>query len=179
MKTFEFSIVASGLDPEAENFADRFFNAGCDDATISFQKGHIILDFARDAESLEKAIASAASGVSRAGAKVDRVEPDPLVSLSDIASRTGLSRAAMTHYAKGARGQNFPPPVARVTSESPLWDWAAVAKWMYENNKLGLAEAVAAETVKRANEAICRGQVEIEDQLKKHAEEYAAELEAA
>ena len=49
MKTFEFSIIASGLDPEAEDFADRFFNAGCDDATLSFQKGHIILDFAREA----------------------------------------------------------------------------------------------------------------------------------
>src|ERR1041385_5630982 len=29
MKTFEFSIVASGLDPEAEGFADRFYDAGC------------------------------------------------------------------------------------------------------------------------------------------------------
>jgi hypothetical protein len=27
MKTFEFSIIASGLDPEAEDFADRFFDA--------------------------------------------------------------------------------------------------------------------------------------------------------
>jgi hypothetical protein len=33
MKIFEFSIIASGLDPEAEDFADRFFDAGCDDAT--------------------------------------------------------------------------------------------------------------------------------------------------
>jgi len=50
---------------------------------------------------------------------------------------------------------------------------------MYENEKLDLAEAVAAETVKRANEAICKGQMESEEQLKRHAEEYAAELEAA
>ena len=63
MKTFEFSIVASGLDPEAEDFADRFFMAGCDDATVSFQKGHIILDFARAAASLEAAIASAVEDV--------------------------------------------------------------------------------------------------------------------
>jgi hypothetical protein len=179
MKTFEFSIIASGLDPEAEDFADRFFDRGCDDATISFQKGHIILDFARDAACLEEAVASAANAVRNAGAKVDRIEPDPLVSLSEIAMRTGLTRAAMTHYAKGARGEHFPAPIARVTSESPLWDWATVAKWMYENDKLGLAEAVAAETVKRANEAICRGQMETEEQLKKHAEEYAAELKAA
>lgn len=179
MKTFEFSIIASGLDPEAENFADRFFDAGCDDATVSFQKGHIILDFTRDATCLEEALASAASAARKAGAKVDRIEPDPLVSLSDIAARTGLSRAAMTHYANGARGQNFPAPVARVTSESPLWDWAKVAKWMYENHKLDLAEAVAAETVKQANEAISNGQIELEEQLKKHAKAYAAELEAA
>jgi hypothetical protein len=179
VKAFEFSIIASGLDPEAEGFADRFFEAGCDDATISFQKGHIILDFARDAESLEEAIASATGAVNKAGAKVDRVEPDPLVSLSDMAARAGLSRAAMTNYAKGARGQNFPAPVARVTSESPLWDWATVAKWMYQNDKLDLAEAIAAETVKHANEAIRKGQVDIADQLIKHAEEYAAKLEVA
>jgi hypothetical protein len=179
MKTFEFSIIASGLDPEAEGFADRFFNAGCDDATLSFQKGHTILDFARDAASLEEAIASATSAVSKAGAKVDRVEPDPLVSLSEIAARTGLTRAAISHYAKGARGQDFPAPIARVTSESPLWDWATVAKWMYENDKLALEAAVGAETVKRANEAIGKGEVEIGDQLKKHAKAYTEELEAA
>jgi len=117
MKTFEFSIIASGLDPEAEDFVDRFFNAGCDDATLSFQKGHTILDFAREADSIDAAIVSAMECVTAAGAKVDRIEPDPLVSLSDIASRTGMSRAAMTQYSKGQRGKNFPSPVARITSD--------------------------------------------------------------
>jgi hypothetical protein len=179
MKAFEFSVIASGLDPEAEGFADRFFNAGCDDATISFQKGHIILDFARDAASLAEAIASAANAVRKAGAKVDRIEPDPLVSLAEIAARTELSRAAMSLYAKGARGKNFPAPIARVTSESPLWDWATVAKWMYENDKLDLAAAVAAEIVKQANVAISKGEMDNAEQLKKRAEEYAEELKAA
>ena len=45
MKNYSFAIVASGLDPEADNFEDRFFEAGCSDATISFQKGLIILEF--------------------------------------------------------------------------------------------------------------------------------------
>ncbi len=179
MNTYEFSIIASGLDPQAEDFETRFYNAGCDDATISFQKGHIIADFAREAASFEDAIASAIKAVNKAGAKVDRVEPDPLVSLADMAARTGLSRSAMTHYSKGARAENFPAPVARVTSESPLWDWATVTKWMYENKKLALDAAVAAETVKQANEAICKGEVEIGDQLRQHAKEYSAELQDA
>ena len=92
MKMHEFSIIASGLNPEAEDFETRFFDAGCDDATISFQKGHIIADFAREADSLEDAISSAVKNVLATGAKIDRVEPDPLVSLTDMAARTGLTR---------------------------------------------------------------------------------------
>jgi hypothetical protein len=179
MKMHEFSIIASGLNPSAEDFETRFYDAGCDDATISFQKGHIIADFARAAESLADAIASAMETVKKAGAKVDRVEPDPLVSLSDMASRIGLSRAAMSHYFKGTRAKEFPAPIARVTSESPLWDWATVARWMFENDKLDREVAVDAEIVKQANDAIRAGETDIGDQLKKRAKEYERELAAA
>ena len=57
------------------------------------------------------------------GARVERIEPDHLVSMADIARRAGLTRAAISLYAKGMRAQEFPAPVARVTSEIPLWDW--------------------------------------------------------
>src|SRR3546814_20595313 len=98
MKTYEFSIIASGLDPQAPDFESRFYEAGCDDATISFQRGHIVVDFAREAETIDVAISSAVEGVKAAGATVDRVEPDPLVSLAAIASLTGMTLAAMTQY---------------------------------------------------------------------------------
>lgn len=179
MTMHEFSIIASGLDPEADDFEKRFYDAGCDDATISFQKGHIIVDFAREAGSFEDALASAIEAVNKAGAHVDRVEPDPLVSLSDIANRAGLTRAALSLYAKGSRAKEFPAPVARVTSESPLWDWATVARWLYKNDKISRQEAVAAETVKQANAAIGDGDLHIAARLKKHAARYDKELEAA
>jgi hypothetical protein len=70
MKKYEFSIIASGLDPEAEDFEQRFHEAGCDDATISFQKGHIIVDFAREAKSIDEAILCAMKNVEAAGAQV-------------------------------------------------------------------------------------------------------------
>lgn len=179
MKLYEFSIIASGLDPNAEDFDIRFYEAGCDDATIAFQKGHIIVDFGREAESLEDAIASALADVKKAGATVDRVEPDPLVSLSDMAARAGLTRAAMTNYFKGARAKDFPAPVAKVTSESPLWDWATVARWMYRNNKLGREAAIDAEIVKQANAVIDDGGGDMARRLKKKAREVAAALDAA
>jgi transcriptional regulator with XRE-family HTH domain len=180
MKTFEFSVIASGLDPEAEGFADRFFNAGCDDATISFQKGHIILDFLRDADSVDEAICSAVECVKRAGAHVDRVEPDTLVSLSEIAARTGLSRAAITQYAKGKRGSaDFPAPVARVTSDTSLYDWSQVATWLYRHEKLSRDEAIEAAAVKAVNEAICTHEPKLRDALQERLRNYEAELEVA
>jgi hypothetical protein len=77
MQTYEFIIVASGLDPAQEESLDRFYEAGCDDATVAFQNGHIIVDFAREAETLDDAIASAVTDVTKAGAKVGHVESEP------------------------------------------------------------------------------------------------------
>jgi hypothetical protein len=88
MKTFEFSIIASGLDPEAEDFADRVFDAGCDGATLSFQKGQIVLGFVREAETMDAAVVSAVECVTAAGAEVQQIETNPLVSLADVTSLT-------------------------------------------------------------------------------------------
>src|SRR6266403_4144442 len=179
MKTFEFSIIASGLDPEAEDFADRFFEAGCDDATISFQKGHIIVDFAREAKSIDTAICSAFECVEKAGAHVDRVEPDPLVSLSDIAARTGLSRAAITNYSKVDRAENFPPPVARVTSKTSLYDWAAVATWLFQNDQLPREKAIEAEAVRVVNAAIQSHEPKLQKTLQDGLRAYEKNLDKA
>lgn len=151
MKIHEFTIIASGLDPEAEDFADRFFEAGCDDATVSFQKGAIIVEFYREAVSFSKAVTSAYEAILRAGANVERIEPDYLVSLSEISERSGKTRQAISLYAKGERDRGFPAPVARVTSNHPLWDWEEVAGWFVEREALPREELVRARIVKEAN----------------------------
>jgi hypothetical protein len=154
MKRFNFTIIASGLDPEAEDFADRFFEAGCDDATISYQKGVIILDFNREGRSLAQALISAVVDVDRAGAKVEHIEPDFLVSMSDIAERAKTSRAAVSLFAMGKRRKDFPAPVARVTTSSPLWDWAEITRWMYRKHKVSHDVVVEAKVVRAANRAL-------------------------
>lgn len=117
--------------------------------------------------------------VQAAGARVDRVEPDPLVSLSDIAARTGMTRAAMTQYSKGQRARDFPPPVARVTSDSPLWDWATVAKWLFHHDKLSRDAAIEAAAVRAANEAIGSRKSKLEEVLKGSLKAYEKELDRA
>lgn len=154
MKTYEFSIIASGLDHEAADFEQRFLDAGCDDATLTIQKGRIVIYFDRDAESMEAAVDSALAAVEAAGAVAERVEPDPLVTLSDIAERAGLTRQAVSQYASGVRGETFPGPVARVTSQRPLWDWVDVAHWLVSRGLLTVDDAQEAEVIRRANEQL-------------------------
>jgi hypothetical protein len=83
-----------------------------------------------------------------------------------------------SHYSKGDRGKNFPAPIARVTSDSPLWDWATVARWLFENEKLSRDEAIEAEAVRQANEVIHSGEQHIGKQLKERVREYEACLAA-
>lgn len=178
MKTFEFSVVASGLDPQADDFEARFYGNGCDDALVSFQNGHVVVDFARTAETFDQAMASALENVAATGARIDRIEPDPLVSLSDIAKRANMTRAAISNYHRRQRGEAFPAPSARITSDSPLWDWAVVAKWLADGGRLPRAKAVEAELVRQANLAVQRGEVHIGPLLRARAVEYEQELRA-
>jgi hypothetical protein len=152
MTTYSFSIVAagpSGMEPE--EFADRLAGQGCDDATVSLQKGAFILDFDREERSFVRAVLSAIRDVVRAGGRVTHVEPDHLVSLSDIAVRAGVTRAAASLYAKGERGERFPAPVARVTTDSPLWDWVEVSRWLWRRKRISLDEVLHARVVRLAN----------------------------
>jgi hypothetical protein len=159
MKTHEFTIIATGLDPYEEGFEDRFFEAGCDDATLGFQRGLIIADFAREAPTLSRAILTAMEDVRAAGASIERIEPDYLVSLSEIAERSQLSRQAISLYAKGERGSGFPPPSAKVMSGHPLWDWCAVASWLHDKALIDRETVVAARIIKEVNAAVAAAHV--------------------
>jgi predicted DNA-binding transcriptional regulator AlpA len=155
MRKYNFTIIASGFDSTLEEETlDRLFEAGCDDATLSVQKGLIILEFDREAKNFISALFSAIENVQKAGGQIERIEPDHLVSASEIAKRCGLSRAAISLYATGARAEGFPHPVALVTTESPLWDWAEVSSWFYHRNKLDLEVAVRARLVRNVNRVI-------------------------
>lgn len=151
MKTRSLTIVASGLDVLGAAFADRFFEAGCDDATVALQKGLFVLEFDREARTFTHALVTAMRDILRAGASIERVEPDYLVSASEISKRSGLSRAAVSLCAKGECDRGFPHPVVRITSESPLYDWAEVASWLHKGGELDAAEVVQARTVREVN----------------------------
>lgn len=135
MTHYDFTFVVDA-DPHAEDFEDRFIDVGCDDATFILLRGAAAISFDREAASYKEAVFSAFQQIKAAGATVLRFEPDFLVSASDIASRSGLSRAAIGLFCKGERRQGFPAPHLRLNSNNPLWDWVAVSAWLVEQGKV-------------------------------------------
>jgi hypothetical protein len=132
-RVYSFSLILHGASELTPEIADALFEAGCDDALIGSRDGVLFADFDREAPSAAQAIASAIQQVESAGVglTVVRVEPDELISTAEIADRVGLNRETIRLYALGRRGPgNFPPPVARLRSRSPLYRWTDVAPWL-------------------------------------------------
>lgn len=144
MTEFEFTYIASAEDIEDPNLEDRFFEAGCSDATLIVTKGLIAACFTRESDNYIHAVCSAYRDMLNTGVTVQRFEPDYLVSQTEIAKRAGLTRAAVSNYVKGDRGSSFPRPYARVTSNSPLWDWVSVSSWLHDNGQISREAVIQA-----------------------------------
>ncbi|MGH2367187.1 MAG: helix-turn-helix transcriptional regulator [Chloroflexota bacterium] len=113
---------------------NALFDAGCDDATFGQRDSLYYADFDRQAPSFAEAVGSAIRNVEAAvpGLHVVRVEPEELVSASEIAARTGRSRESVRLLIQARRGPGgFPPPVAWIGGRRPLWRWTDVANWFF------------------------------------------------
>lgn len=147
MHEYDFTLVFDGELDEAA--VDALFEAGCDDATVGQVDGVGYGDFTREAPSFGEALRSAIEQVeSVPGLTVTRVEPDDLVTLSEIAQRLGRSRESVRLLAAGERGPgDFPPPVSHLKARSRLWRWSEVAAWAKRHDQpidLTTATAIAA-----------------------------------
>lgn len=137
--SYQFTLILDGVDDTTPHLEDILYAAGCDDALINFKNGTVYLDFDRSENSLEQAIISAINAVesSKLGASISSVAPEHLVNLSDIAERMSMTRQAVSLLMLGERGTgDFPKPVLKITNKSPLWRWAAVAKWFCQQGKI-------------------------------------------
>lgn len=146
MALYNFTLTLSGVTYETEGLEDALFESGCDDGMIGAYGNSVYVEFDREADSLDDAIASAIDNIESAGigAMVESVD-SALVGLSDIAESTEMSRQAIAMLKDGTRGSgDFPCPIQRIKGQSPLWDWADVAQWLSENGRLKAGSELAA-----------------------------------
>ncbi|MGH8994702.1 MAG: helix-turn-helix transcriptional regulator [Acidimicrobiales bacterium] len=130
MTEFEFTLVIDG-DLSQEKVARALFEAGCDDATFGVIDGMGYGEFLREAHSLADAVLSAFHQVeSIGGLRILRVEPDDIVTMSDIADRLDRSRESVRLLIAGRRGPGgFPPPISHGMERGRLWRWSDVVSW--------------------------------------------------
>lgn len=134
MNTYHFNIL---IRHAAHNDAleDKLFEAGCGDALIYSTNGAVCLEFDREAENARQAVQSAFTQIQNAGFTDLVLQETGYATLGEIAARAGLSRAALSQYALGKRGNGFPAPMY-ITGKSALYSWQEAAHWLYRNGKL-------------------------------------------
>jgi hypothetical protein len=145
--TYSFTLI---LDRDPELLMDELYEAGCDDALFGVIDEAGYADFDREAPSMEEAIVSAIQAIDGVGLNVVRIEPDDLVTASEIAERLGRSRESIRLLIERKRGKgDFPSPYTHMRDRNRLWRWSDVADWA------GLADEVpAAQFIAAANAAL-------------------------
>jgi hypothetical protein len=128
MDRYEFTFMLDHALSDDET--DTLYEAGGDDTTpeINQRANSSLLHFDREAPSLGEALVSALHTVEAAGLRAVAVDSDDLVTLKDVAARTGRTYEGVRLLAAGQRGPGgFPPPMT--TSGYALYSWAQVAAW--------------------------------------------------
>jgi hypothetical protein len=137
MGPHDFKVVFDlPSDEYTEDILDALYEAGCDDATLGQFSGVFEAHFDRESTDILEAIVTAIDDIETAGvgAAVVRVEPDDLVSIGDIAERTGRTAESIRLLIMGRRGPGgFPMPAMRIgMGRSRLWRWAEVVGWFHD-----------------------------------------------
>lgn len=132
MTGHEFTLIVEGPDLQDEAHIGVLFEAGVDDSTIGRVGSIQYLDFDREAETFADAVFSATESIEAVvpGARVVHLEPDDLVTMSEIAERTGRSRESVRLLIGGDRGPGaFPAPATHFRTRQRMWRWQEVAVW--------------------------------------------------
>jgi len=143
MTTYQFALIVEGPDLQADERIEALAGAGCDDALVGCVDGVQYLDFDRGAASLEEAILSAVADVERVeGVEVVRLAGAGVVSMAEIANRTGRTRESVRLLVAGERGPGgFPPPMTDPRSRYRLWYWSDVARWFTDSFDVDIAHS--------------------------------------
>jgi hypothetical protein len=150
--TYWFELMVGpvpDLDVAAERLYEAFGDKGADGMLAGDERGGSIT-FSREAPSAMDAILSALDDAETAGLTVTGVVED-LVTVADIAEKTGKTAQAVGHWTTGARGEGFPEPVIHRGERIRLYSWAAVSAWLAATGR-GEAEPGVAETAVAAAE---------------------------
>jgi len=138
-RKYNFILILSGIADLDESIEDGLFEAGCDDATLSYHNQAAYLEFDREADNLKDAVLSAIKDVegSGLGIKVISIEPGDIVNAAEIARRANISREYVRKLmSSGHAKADLPVPWQSLNNATTLWSWADISNWLYSMNIL-------------------------------------------
>ena len=141
MKTYTLSVLCQGITL-SDDVLERLFSALGDVVPVERDGAVIITAEVEDSPDDLSAAIFLVEAIMDAvpEAFVLRLDHD-LVSVSDIAARTGRSRESVRLLVDGKRGPGgFPPPVGTVGNGIRIWPWASVLIWLRDRLDDGLGE---------------------------------------
>jgi hypothetical protein len=142
---YSFRLTFQGDLRDGERAVEMLYGGGCDDATVSVEQDGSAgyADFDRESEDALAAVISAVEQVEAAGLSVIGVGED-LVSVADIAERTGRSQQAVSAWINGDRGPGGFPAARTDRHWGAVYSWSEVTRWLARHG-LGAVEPAAAE----------------------------------
>jgi hypothetical protein len=125
-----FTLVLAGVDVGDAAVVERLAEQ-CPAGTLAERDGVVTLVVVRDAPDTVSAVEATVSEIENGDRDVRVVGMDfGLVSVSDVAERTGRSRQSVLQLFTGRRGPgDFPPPLGWVGDGIRVWDWGSVSAW--------------------------------------------------
>lgn len=161
MKTFEFKlIINTNTKAEPESHLDALYEAGCDDALVSFSKrGTMTLDFMRESESASEAFNTAMENIKVAIPEATLIEASP-----DMVTTTDISQL-LNHSRQNTRNlmlkQDSPFPVH--SGNPSIWHLEDVLVWLAKKNKtthynIDLSTIEVANTARNLNLKVANSQ---------------------
>jgi hypothetical protein len=139
MTTFRLNIVFSGIDFDDDDVFESL--AAFPNIVWRAQGDYAFATATVEAASALKAADLVTQQVTTCvpSARPIRLDED-LVAIPDIASRVGVTREAVRHWANGTRHANFPLPRGVVGDGIKVWAWSDINSWLRQNLNLGDSE---------------------------------------
>ena len=142
MRTWDFSLILSGIDAGAEHGFDSLWSACADEPLIGTYDGVSEVLFSREAETVEDAVLSAIADVERIdGVRVVGLRDESFWTLGDIAERSGRSLAEIRRVVGDPA---FPSHLSDPDEPDPLWRAQEVIDWFREHEGESVTHPAAA-----------------------------------
>ena len=157
MRTWDFSLILSGIDADADEGFEALWTACAHEPLIGAYDGVSEALFSREAATVEDAVLSAIADVERInGVRAVGLRDESFWTLADIAERSGRTPAEIRRLIAQPGDPAFPQHLSDPDEPDPLWRAQDVIDWFRDHADETLSHPAAAVFIALADTLLAR-----------------------